>query len=114
MIGRSSLSIWSRLVHSSRLDTSHGDCEVRVWNNRSPAQNRISGEGWDVPCNVLWAHHNHASRIHSEPSQSPTHRTGQAQLARGIQKQQHALADSITLAAVPKPTPLMDRQVFAW
>src|SRR6266404_1484016 len=109
MIGRSSLSIWSRLVHSSRLGTPHGNCEVRVWNNRSPAQNRIPGEGWDV----LWAHHNHASRIHSEPSQSPTHRTGQAQLARRIQKQQHAFANVVSLTPVPKPTPLMDRQILA-
>src|SRR5260370_33468966 len=109
MSGRSSLSIWSRLVRSSWLDTPHGDCEVRVRNHRFPAQNRIPGEGWDV----LWAHHDHASRIHREPSQSPTHRTGQAQLARGIQKQQHALADSIALAAVPKPTLLLDRQVLA-
>src|SRR5260370_39400685 len=106
---QSFFSMWSRPVHSFHLETPHRDCEIGVWNSSFPAQNRIPGEGR----NVLWAHHDHAPRIHGEPSQSPTHRTGQAQLARRIQKQQHVLTDSIALAAVPKPAPLMDRQVFA-
>src|SRR5271155_5510905 len=51
---------------------------------------------------ILRIHYNLALRINRESAHNPGYRAGKAQPARGVQKQQHAFADAVTLAAGPK------------
>ena len=44
---------------------------------------------------------------------APGNAAGKAQLARGIKKKKHALADPVALAARPQANPLRDGQIFA-
>src|SRR5580765_1673383 len=56
---------------------------------------------------------NAPSRVHVETPHPPGHATGKSQLAWGIKKQKHMLADAVTLATRPQANPLGDGQVFA-
>jgi len=61
---------------------------------------------------ILRIHYNLALRINRESAHNPGYRAGKAQPARGVQKQQHAFADAVTLAAGPKAAPFADGQIL--
>src|SRR6266851_2525453 len=84
----------------------HSPCEIGVRDNSFPPQNWICCQARAV----LPVHHNPALGIQCEPAHCPGHRTRESQLARRIQKQQHALTDVVALAAPPKACPLVDSQ----
>lgn len=50
--------------------------------------------------------------VKAEAAQAGTDATGQAQLARRIQKEQEPLAHAVTLSASPNSNPLRDGQIF--
>src|ERR1700691_1583118 len=88
--------------------TSHSLSEVGVRDDGFSAQDGILRQS----CDVLCAHHDSALRVHCESAHGPRHRAGEAQLTCGIQKEQHAFADAVALAAAPKASPLVDGQAL--
>ena len=89
---------------------SHGSpnrqCEIAIRDHTFSTYNGIARKG----CGVLSAQHDLPLRVHRKFAHRPGHRTSKAQLARGIKKQQDAIADAAAFAAAPKAGPLVDRQ----
>src|ERR1700686_1216327 len=60
-----------------------------------------------------WRKQDKARCVDGEPSHLPGDATGQPELAGGIEKEKHAIADAIPLAARPQADPLRDREILA-
>src|ERR1700687_108745 len=60
-----------------------------------------------------WRKQDKAPCVDGETSHLPGDATGQSQLAGGIEKEKHAFADAISLAARPQANPLRDCEILA-
>src|SRR5712675_1018855 len=105
----SARKMWYSFVKSCsgsflRPDTPNSPREVQVCDDCFPAEDWIGSQVRDM----LSAHHDAALGIHCEPAHRSRHRTGQAELARWIKKQKHALADAVALTAGPKASPFVN------